>query len=170
MIAAKDRFIQLKFIHRAYYTPHSMANINPNLDPTCPRCNTEVGTFWHMVWASPQIMTYWENIAGKLSELAGTRAPTEPMVLLLSYLGEVEGDRYTKLCITFSLFYARRGIMVHQKSANPTTLKSWQKEVESAFALYKLTYQSRQCLAKFDKVWSAWVDAHGWGGRRRGTK
>lgn len=94
MTAAKDRFIQLKFIHRAYYTPHRMASIYPNLDPGCPRCNTEVGTFWHMVWTCSKIQTYWENIARNLSELSGTRVPAEPLVLLLSYLG----DRYTKLC------------------------------------------------------------------------
>lgn len=53
----------------------------------CNNCNTEVGTFWHMVWACPKIQTYWEDIAGKLSELGGTRVPAEPLVLLLSYLG-----------------------------------------------------------------------------------
>lgn len=33
MIAAKDRFIQLKFIHRAYYTPQRLAKIYPGLSP-----------------------------------------------------------------------------------------------------------------------------------------
>lgn len=50
VIAAKDRFIQLKFLHRAYFTPHRMAKIYPHIDALCPRCRTEEGTFWHMVW------------------------------------------------------------------------------------------------------------------------
>lgn len=44
MIAAIDRFVQLKFLHRAYYTPHRMASIYPHLDPSYPRCRTEVGS------------------------------------------------------------------------------------------------------------------------------
>ena len=45
MIAVKDRFTQLKFLHRAYYTPHRLARIYPHLDPNCPRCMTVKGTF-----------------------------------------------------------------------------------------------------------------------------
>lgn len=82
-------------------------------------------------------------------------------MVLLCYLGEVEGDTYTKLCITFSLFYARREIILHWKSAEHPTLNSWKKAVNSMLPLYKLAYESRQCPAEFDKVWSAWVDARG---------
>lgn len=48
MIAAKDRFIQFKFLHRAYFTPQRLARIYPQRDPNCQRCKQEVGTFWHM--------------------------------------------------------------------------------------------------------------------------
>lgn len=54
-----------------------------------------------MVWACPRLRAYWEGVAEVLGDMGGTRVPVDPMVLLLSYLGEVEGDRYVKLCITF---------------------------------------------------------------------
>lgn len=65
----------------------------------------------------------------------GTRLSLDPMVLLLSYLGDVEGDRYTKLSIAFLLFYARGEIMLHWKSAEPPTLSSWKKAVDSVLLL-----------------------------------
>lgn len=64
-------------------------------------------------------------------------------------------------CNFSSLFYARREIMMHWKSAEPPTLATWKKAVNSVLPLYKLTYESRQHPAKYDKVWLAWVGAYG---------
>lgn len=125
VIAAKDRFIQLKFLHRAYFTPHRMARIYPHIDPLCPRCRTGEGTFWHMVWACPKLGPYWEGVTGVLNDIWDLKLSLDPMLLLLSYMGDVEGDRYTKLSVTFLLFYARREIMLHWKSAEPPTVSSW---------------------------------------------
>lgn len=69
MIAAKDRFIQLKFIHRAYYTPQRLARFFPHRNPLCPRCRLEEGSFWHMVWPCPKLHPYWQAVADTLTEL-----------------------------------------------------------------------------------------------------
>lgn len=42
-----------------------------------------------------------------LSTVRDTNVPLDPLVLSLSSLEDVEGDRYTKLCLTFTLYYAR---------------------------------------------------------------
>lgn len=161
MRAAKDRFIQLKFLHRTYYTSHRMASIYPQLDLFCLRCRSEVETFWHMVGSCPKLQSYWEEVARTLSELSNAQIPLEPLVLLLSYLEEVEEERYVNLCITFSLIYARREIILKWKSVEPPTPDSWRKSVNSLLPLYRTTYESRQCPGKFDKVWIAWIDACG---------
>lgn len=161
MIAAKDRFIQLKFLHRAYYTPQRLARILPHRDPMCPRRRVEEGSFWHMVWSCPKIQPYWQEVADALTEVCGSRIPFEPLTLLLSHLEEVQGDRYIKLCLTFSLFYAKREILLRWKLAERPTKASWCQSIHSVLPLYRLTYQSRQCPAKFDKVWSGWIDANG---------
>lgn len=45
MIAAKDRFTQLKFLYRAYYTPQRLSRTYPKVNPGCTRCALENGTF-----------------------------------------------------------------------------------------------------------------------------
>lgn len=50
MISGRDRFTQLKFIHRAYYTPEQLAKMYPTKSPICPKCNLEVGSFIHVTW------------------------------------------------------------------------------------------------------------------------
>lgn len=117
MIAAKDRFIQLKLLHRAYYMPQRLSHIYSQLDPKCTRCGLEVGSFWHMVWSCPKLhRPYWEAIVATLSNICGVRIPSDPLMLLLSHLEDIEGDRYSKLCLTFVLYYARREILLRWKS------------------------------------------------------
>lgn len=106
MILDRDWSIQLKFLHRVYYTPQRLANINLNFDPMSTRCTLEPGTFWHMVWSCPKLRPYWEAVTNFLSDLCGMVIPLDSMFLLLSYFVEYRGDRYTKLCLTFTLFYA----------------------------------------------------------------
>lgn len=50
MISARDRFVQLKFLHRAYYTPSRLAAIYPERSSSCPRCRDTESSFLHMTW------------------------------------------------------------------------------------------------------------------------
>lgn len=149
MVAAKDRFAQLNFLHRAYYTPQKLAHIYLQRDSNCQRCKQEVGTFQHMVWSSPKLQPYWVGVASTLSEISGAKVQMDPQLLLLSHMEDIEGDRYHKLCMTFSLYYARREMLLKWKSEEPPTHASWQSSVNSVLPLYRLTYESRQCPGKF---------------------
>lgn len=115
MIAARDRFVQLKFLHRAYYTPQRLANIYPGLSPSCNRCGVEVGSFFHTVWSCIKLCPYWTSVADILGNICGIKIPLNPLTMLLSHLDDIEGDRYIKLCLTYSLFYARREILLRWK-------------------------------------------------------
>lgn len=128
---------------------------------SCQRCRQEVDTFWHMVWSCPKLRPFWMAVASTLSNVTGLNIPVDPQILLLSHLEDVEGDRYCKLCLTFSLYYARREILLRWKLEEPPTLALWRRSVTSVLPLYRMTYESRQCPGKFDKIWSSWVDASG---------
>lgn len=49
MISAKDRYIQLKFLPRLYYTPQKLSRIYPTKSDRCPKCANQLGTFLHVV-------------------------------------------------------------------------------------------------------------------------
>lgn len=55
MTSARDHFIQLKFLHRAYYTPKRLAAMYPDTLSSCPRCGTSEASFIHMVWFFPSL-------------------------------------------------------------------------------------------------------------------
>ena len=119
------------------------------------------GIVFHMVWSSPRLGPYWREVAETLSNRCGVELPLDPRLFLLSYLGAVEGDRYTKLCITFALFYARRKIFLRWRGPDHPTRSSWLGTINRVLPLYRIMYGSRNCPAKFDKIWSSWIDSSG---------
>lgn len=74
---------------------------------------------------------------------------------------DVEADRYTKLFLTYALFYAKPEILLLWKYPTPPTIEMWSKTINSVTPLYKITFESRNCPQKFDKEWSTWIDAYG---------
>lgn len=81
--------------------------------------------------------------------------------LTVELLGEYrEGQIYQALPY-LTLFYARREILLRWKSEELPMRASWWKTINSVSPLYKIMYESRNCLKKFDKIWSNWIDACG---------
>lgn len=74
MISARDHFIQLKFIHRAYYTPVRLAKMYPGTSPLCNRCS-----------ASP----FWEQVVGALNEFGDWSLGLDPTLALLGSTEDV---------------------------------------------------------------------------------
>lgn len=58
MISAWNRFLQIKFLHRAYFTPKRLMVMNPAVPVSCPRCSTQAASFLHMVWSCPLLDAY----------------------------------------------------------------------------------------------------------------
>lgn len=43
MVSARHRFAQVKFLHRAYFSPQRLAKIYPTTSSVCPKCSSKGG-------------------------------------------------------------------------------------------------------------------------------
>lgn len=84
MISTKDRFIQLKFIHRAYYMPQRLSVIYPTANAICLRCRGEVGNFMHMVWLCPVNSGLLEKVVSDIQRISRVPLTWDPLIFLLS--------------------------------------------------------------------------------------
>lgn len=112
MISARDRFVQLKFLHRVYYTPQKLSRIYPGLDDGCPKCRQSVGTFFHVVWACPVLQTYWRDIVSDVNGVAGLQLKADPMMFFLGITDNLTAGKHTKLFVFYAAYYARKEIML----------------------------------------------------------
>ena len=59
---ARHRLIQLKTFLRVHFTKARLAKLFPDLDPSCPRCNSQPADHIHMFWSCPNLSSFWGNI------------------------------------------------------------------------------------------------------------
>lgn len=61
-----------------------------------------------MVWSCPKLCPYWRAVADT-EDIWGIDIPLYPLILLLSHLEDIEGDRYVKLCLTYFPILRQKG-------------------------------------------------------------
>lgn len=148
MISAKERYIQLKFIHRAYYTPpEALEKIYPTQSDRCPKCTMELGTFLHVVWACPFIQKFWEGVVLTINSVGNISLGLDPLVLLWGICDRVASNTHKQL-VFYATFYARKAILLNWKQPDPPSVSQWKALVDSILPLYKLTYMSCKCPKK----------------------
>lgn len=93
MISSREKFTQVTFLHRVYYSPERLSRIYPNRRPACHRCNTEEGSFFHVVWSCPQLQIFWRGVVDILNFIGKLRIPCDPIPLLLGICDTLEAPK-----------------------------------------------------------------------------
>ena len=86
-ITARFRLVQLKILHRVYYTPTRLAKMGKSNTGKCNRGCGKTGTFYHIIWDCPKIRTYWTDIQQLVATLLGMGDVFSPKVMSVKYLG-----------------------------------------------------------------------------------
>ncbi|KAJ1097918.1 hypothetical protein NDU88_003034 [Pleurodeles waltl] len=80
-MATRLQLIQTYFLHTAYLTPAKLhkAGLRPSAE--CPRCRSHTADFFHMVWACPTIVAYWEAVVQEISGVLQVEVKRLPLPL-----------------------------------------------------------------------------------------
>lgn len=158
VISSRDKLIQTKFLHRVYYTPQRLHGMFPLRSPNCPRCQSIDGTFLHMFWTCPRLSRFWAEVGEAINIRLQMSIVLTPELALLGIQDEEQRPRYTKILISLLFFYAKKEILLKWTSPLPPTIRSWKNSVNAILPLYKLTYMSRGCPLKYERIWRPWID------------
>ncbi len=84
----RERHIHFKVIHRAYITPYKRFKIKLQPNFNCHICNTaSSGTFLHMFWECPVVISLWTHVNLVLSSLLWIDWSVNPSLCLLNDSG-----------------------------------------------------------------------------------
>ncbi len=79
------RLIHFKVIHRAYITPYKRFKMKLQQNSNCHICNTaSSGTFLHMFWECPVVISLWTHVNLVLSSLLQIDWLVNPSLCLLN--------------------------------------------------------------------------------------
>lgn len=156
LVSARDRLIQLKFLHRSYYTPARLAKIFPNASAECWRCSHSPADTDHIFWQCQQVQRFWSDVTSCISELLTVPIPMTVKVCLLGLVDEVVPSRALRTMLNILLFYERKAILLHWKKPGAPRVAFWKGLVNAMLPYYKSTYEAGGCMKKFYKVWHTW--------------
>lgn len=158
LVSMRDRLIQFKIVHRAYFTPHRLHQMNPTCPSECWRCGISPGDFSHIFWHCPKIQRYWSEVLDTVNRVASTTLPHAMEVCLLGLIETLVPTMAKRTLVGLLLFYARKNIAIWWKKPAPPSLTQWKSLVNNNLPLYRDTYFNRGCPMKYDRVWRTWLE------------
>ena len=160
-IRAGFRLVQLKILHRIYYTPSLLFRMGKKISYQCNRNCEERGTFYHTIWSCPYIVHYWTNILNCINGVNGIDTNMTPSLCLLNIWGATDLSRAQRLWTTLGLGIAKRNIARKWGSDLAPLLNDWKKDMDWCMLAEKVIYESRGCPQKWKKIWEDWNEYRG---------
>ncbi len=109
------RLIHFKVIHRAYITPYKRFKMKLQSNLNCHICNTtSSGTFLHMFWECPVVISLWTHVNLVLSSLLRIDWSVNPSLCLL--------NDDSGLCISLM---QKRMLFAGFTAAKKTIIQNW---------------------------------------------
>lgn len=118
LVSLYNRLIQIKIVHRAYFTPYWVHKMDPSFSQCCWRWSHSPGNYIHIFWSCPAIVQFWVSVLQIIQSGSGVVVPSSPCACLLGLVEEL--DSTTAARISFFFFYARKSITLTWKKAHST--------------------------------------------------
>ena len=159
-ICARHSLIQLKFIHRVYWTKARLSKINPDIDPICDRCRQAPATLMHMFWLCPTLITFWKSIFSSISKALNINPPIDPspsVALLNLPPTNIPLSKRQKDALAFATLIAKRSILMAWKSPQPPSHVHWMRDLMNCIHLEKIRYTRRNKTEQFQFTWGPFI-------------
>ena len=148
----KTHETQYKIIHRLHVTPAIRSKYDPTCSAQCLKCKNTVGTYSHMIWSCPKIITFWLKVRKELKKVFDLNIYLNPMNIILGIVSNYE-VRY-RYIIRIAQYAARLSILQKWLDEDPPDIKLWYEKLMSILPMERLSYVLRGTLADFVNDWS----------------
>lgn len=98
----REWYTQLKFLHRADYTPQGLSRIYPTQSSCCPKCLTDVMTFIHVVCLCPFVQKFWRAVVSEINIVGDLTIHLDPGILLLG-IYDIASHPAINSCLYFTI-------------------------------------------------------------------
>lgn len=155
------RLYQLFILHRTHCTSVLLHRWGRRKSPLCPRCGGGDGDLKHLLWRCPKLFRYWRSVTNTISSVYQATVSLYPVTCLLGAVDEEFFTPPTNMAVLRLLYIARKQIAHLWLSPHIPTTKQWIEQVNNALIKEKLTYQHRNLVNQFYKIWQPWLNTPG---------
>ena len=155
-IRARYKLIQLKVLHRVYYTPATRLKMGIATTDLCTRGCGERGTFLHILWDCDKVQNYWRQLQEIITEVLGEETTLTPKLCLLNIWEPTDLTRPKRKWLTLAMTIAKRNVARLWGAEQPPRREEWEQDLDWAMLAEKVTYEGRGCPNKWRKIWTEW--------------
>ena len=132
-----------------------LANIYPDVTPTCDKCNNSDATLIHQYWSCSKLQPFWGRVFDTLSNVLNRDLDPDPVMALLGTASrdDLHLTHAQRRMVDFSLLLARRAILLKWKDAAPPVHRQWLNDIMSCLKLEMLRFSIAGSQRKFYKTW-----------------
>ena len=121
-----NQTVNYKLIHRYYLSPRKCCQLKIIASPICALCTLNVvGTYVHMFWECPTVLTFWKQITTKISNIVEVQIPCLPNVVLLNDDCALELNRHKRLIVFSGLTAAKKMLVMRWKPPHSLNIRQW---------------------------------------------
>lgn len=148
LVATRNRLIQFKIVHMAYFTPQRLHCWQPN----CWQCGEAPADIFPCLLVRLNIQEFWAAVVQVIYLITPISVPQTVSLCLLGLVNHLAFTRASRTLLSLLVFYARKAVVLVWKSDRPPSLDCWKKLIDLVIPLYKITYLFHGCPKKFHKV------------------
>lgn len=143
---------QYKILYHWYQTPDLLHSIYPSADCRCWRCNTAVGTLYHIFWTCPLITPYWRLVNSLIHSIFGSWVPFNPTIFLLG----LPPPSFSKTARKLHAHAARCLIALRDPKRDPPSMADLHSRIRDVKRMESLTASINDTLKAHNRVWEMW--------------
>uniref|UniRef100_A0A3B3Z6M4 Reverse transcriptase zinc-binding domain-containing protein n=1 Tax=Periophthalmus magnuspinnatus TaxID=409849 RepID=A0A3B3Z6M4_9GOBI len=81
----KSHEVQYKIINKMHVTPVTRSKYE-TCTTLCFKCKKEAGTYFHLMWSCPIILSFWSSVLQETEKYLGVKVPEDPKACILAYI------------------------------------------------------------------------------------
>ena len=156
---ARLGLIQFKVLHRTHFSKSRLAEIYPNTDNRCDRCNNSPADLSHMFYLCPKLSHFWKFVFSTLSKVI--EKDLQPSCHIAIFGAPEDHNTITTKqadIVAYASLLARRRILMEWKSPKPPSTTVWLKDLMFFLTLEKVKFTLRGSVERFYKKWQCLID------------
>ena len=136
-----------------------MARLKLRVSDLCWRCDSDKGTFKHMLYGCQMTRDLWNNIILFLNRVLGTKMIQNPALCILGIIPEGIGlTGHQVVWCRLALITGCRIVLRHWKAKNAIPFNEWCGEMTKIANYEQLIFKLNNKLEIFWKIWGPYLN------------
>lgn len=144
----RHHLIQLKILHRSYFSGVLLAKIGGRTNALCLRGCGQESTFYHTLWDCPEIHPLWNKATQKFKDTLGKQLQLTPRLGILNVWDATDLTEIEQQWVALGYLLVKRAIAMLGGSKTKPLMIGWVAEMDRCMIAEKEVYKLRGCPKK----------------------